>query len=59
VQASRLIDRCEALEAACHEDFDREKVAGCCKSMECAMLELDDALLRQIDHYDEGKVTEP
>jgi two-component system sensor histidine kinase EvgS len=59
VQASRLIDSCEALEAACHEDFDREKVAGCCKSMECAMLELDDALLRQIDHYDEGKVTEP
>ena len=59
VQASRLIDRCEALEAACHEDFDRAKVTGCCKSMERAMLELEDALLRQIEHYDEGKVTEP
>jgi two-component system sensor histidine kinase EvgS len=59
VQASRLIDRCEALEAACHEEFDRGTVAGCCKSMERAMLELEDALLRQIKHYDEGKVTEP
>ncbi len=59
VQASRLIDCCEALEAACHEDFDREKVAGCCKSMERAMLELESALLRQIEHYDEGKVKEP
>ncbi|PVZ60750.1 hybrid sensor histidine kinase/response regulator [Pseudomonas sp. B1(2018)] len=59
VQASPLIDRCEALEAACHEDFDREKVAGCCQSMERTMLELEDALLRQIKHYDEGKMTEP
>ncbi len=59
VQASRLIDCCEALEAACHEDFDREKVAGCCKAMERAMLELEDALLRQIEHYDEGKMPEP
>ncbi|MNL51303.1 Virulence sensor protein BvgS precursor [compost metagenome] len=59
VQASRLIDRCEALEAACHEDSDREKVAGCCKSMERTMLELEDALLRQIEHYDEGKLPEP
>ncbi|MNG02108.1 Virulence sensor protein BvgS precursor [compost metagenome] len=59
VQASRLIDCCEALEAACHEDSDREKVAGCCKSMERAILELEGALLRQIEHYDEGKVKEP
>ncbi|MNF82343.1 Virulence sensor protein BvgS precursor [compost metagenome] len=59
VQASPLIDRCEALEAACHEDFDREKVAGCCKSMERTMLELEEALLRQIKQYDEGAMTEP
>ncbi|MDF9902618.1 UNVERIFIED_ORG: two-component system sensor histidine kinase EvgS [Pseudomonas reinekei] len=59
VQASPLIDRCEALEAACHEDFDHEKMAGCCQSMERTMLELEDALLRQIKHYDEGKMTEP
>ncbi|VVN24267.1 transporter substrate-binding domain-containing protein [Pseudomonas fluorescens] len=59
VQASPLIDRCEALEAACHEDFDREKVTGCCKSMERTLLELEDALIRQIAHYDEGKTAEP
>ncbi|PNB72932.1 hybrid sensor histidine kinase/response regulator [Pseudomonas sp. GW456-E7] len=59
VQASPLIDRCEALEAACHGEVDREKVAGCCQSLERAMLELEDALLRQIKHYDEGKMTEP
>ncbi|MFS2198625.1 transporter substrate-binding domain-containing protein [Pseudomonas sp. Pseusp3] len=59
VQASRLIDRCEALEAACHGGFDRGTLAECCKSMERTMLELEDALLRQIEEYDEGKVTEP
>ena len=48
VQASRLIDSCEALEQACNNRFHPEKVADCCKSMERAMLELEQALQQQI-----------
>ncbi|MFY0731447.1 transporter substrate-binding domain-containing protein [Pseudomonas sp. NFX15] len=59
VQATRLIERCEALEVACHGDVDSEKVAECCRSMQRAMLELEHALLRQIEPSDESKMTEP
>jgi two-component system sensor histidine kinase EvgS len=59
VLASRLIDSCEALEAACRSEFHPEKVAECCKTMEHALLELDLALLEQLAQNDESRMTEP
>ncbi|MCK8667532.1 transporter substrate-binding domain-containing protein [Pseudomonas azerbaijanoccidens] len=58
VQACRLIDSCEALEAACRDTFQPEKVADCCTALEHAMLELDQALLVQIDKKDQSRMTE-
>ena len=48
VQATRLIDSCEALEATCHERFSPENVSECCDAVERALLELEQALLQQI-----------
>ena len=59
VQASRLIDSCEMLEAACRDEFQPDKVAECCKTMERALLELDQALLKQIAQNDESRMIEP
>jgi two-component system sensor histidine kinase EvgS len=59
VQASRLIDSCEMLEAACSDEFQPDKVAECCKTMERALLELDQALLKQIAQNDESRMIEP
>lgn len=59
VQASRLIDTCEALEAACRSLFEPGRTAECCKAIESAMLELDQALLQQIGQNDGSKITEP
>ena len=56
VQASRLIDSCEALEASCHDKFQPGDVADRCTDLEHAMLELDQALLRQIDKKDQGRM---
>ncbi|MBV6825557.1 transporter substrate-binding domain-containing protein [Pseudomonas sp. PD9R] len=58
VQASRLIDSCEALETACHESFHADQVADCCKAIDRAMLELDHALLQQIGENDKSRMTE-
>ncbi|MBD9617504.1 transporter substrate-binding domain-containing protein [Pseudomonas sp. PDM07] len=52
VQASRLIDSCEALEKACHNRPHHDQVADCSKSMERAMLELDHALRQQLARHD-------
>jgi len=49
VQATRLIDSCEALEAAGHAPFSPEKVSECCDAVEHALLELEQALLQQIE----------
>lgn len=59
VQASRLIDTCEALEAACRSQFEPGRTAECCKAIESAMLELGQALLQQIGQNDGSKITEP
>ncbi|WP_223505417.1 transporter substrate-binding domain-containing protein [Pseudomonas sp. GL-RE-29] len=59
VQAARLIDSCETLEAACRDEFQPDKVADSCKIMERALLELDQALLKQIAQNDESRMIEP
>ena len=59
VQASRLIDTCEVLEAACRDSFHAEKIAECCKAIERALLELDQALLQQLGQNDESTITAP
>lgn len=58
VQACRLIDCCEALEAACRERLLREKVTERCTELEHAMLELEQALLLQIDKTEQGEMPE-
>lgn len=57
VQASRLIDSCEALEASCNDKFQPGDVAERCTDLEHAMLELDQALLGQIDKKDQGRMS--
>ncbi|PMU10865.1 MULTISPECIES: transporter substrate-binding domain-containing protein [unclassified Pseudomonas] len=59
VQASRVIDSCEAMEKACHEVFHQDQVADCSKAIERAMLELEQALQQQIGQNDKGRMTEP
>jgi two-component system sensor histidine kinase EvgS len=59
VQATRLMDSCEALEQVCHGVFHHEEVAQCCKAMERAMLELEQALQQQIGQNDKSRMTEP
>ncbi|MCU1752992.1 transporter substrate-binding domain-containing protein [Pseudomonas sp. 6D_7.1_Bac1] len=55
VQASRLIDGCEALERMCHEGFCEVQLEARSKGIERAMLELEQALQRQIrDHAKTG-----
>jgi len=51
VQASRLIDGCEALERVCHENFCPDQLEARCKGIEHAMLELEQALQRQIHQH--------
>ncbi|AKV10088.1 histidine kinase [Pseudomonas fluorescens NCIMB 11764] len=59
VQATRLIDRCEALERVCHEVFHHDNVAECRKAIEGAMLELEQSLLQQIGQNDKSRMMEP
>ncbi len=47
VQATRLIESCEALEQTCHMDFTEDNLRPCIDEVNHAMLELDQALLRQ------------
>jgi two-component system sensor histidine kinase EvgS len=58
VQACRLIDSCETLEASCRDRFQPANVADRCTDLAHAMLELDQALLLQIDKTDQGRMTE-
>ena len=59
VQASRVIDSCEAMEKACHEVFRHDEVADCSKAIERALLELEQALQQQIGQNDKSRMTEP
>jgi two-component system sensor histidine kinase EvgS len=59
VQACRVIDSCEALEAACHGNPPGVSVAECILAMEHALVELEQALLQQIEHNAESRMTEP
>ncbi|MNP80059.1 Hpt domain protein [compost metagenome] len=59
VQASRLIESCEALEAACHGAFNDEEIAKYRKTLERAMVELEHVLQQQISQNDESRMTEP
>ena len=58
VQASRLIDSCEALEITCRAPFDPDKVAECSAAVERALLELDQALLQKISDNVKSGTTE-
>ncbi|KAB0499637.1 transporter substrate-binding domain-containing protein [Pseudomonas vancouverensis] len=57
VQATRLIERCEALEKACQDHAD--SITQCCETMERAILELEHALLHQTGQNGDSKMTEP
>ena len=59
VQASRLIDSCEALEQVCHQVFDPDEVARCRMAVERAMHELEQALQQQIGQNDKSRMMEP
>lgn len=59
VQATRLIDSCEALEKACHRLVHDDAMAECSKVMERAMLELEQALQQQIGENGKSRMTEP
>lgn len=48
VQATRLMESCEALEQACHTDYTQDNLQTCIDEVNHAMLELDQALLRQL-----------
>lgn len=48
VQATRLMDSCEALERMCHEAFTEASLASCTEAIQQAMLELERALQREI-----------
>ncbi|MGE8187136.1 transporter substrate-binding domain-containing protein [Pseudomonas sp. NPDC086278] len=59
VQASRVIDSCEALEKACHETFRPDEVTDCTKAMDQAMLDLEHALQQQIGINDRSRMVGP
>ncbi|MNV59004.1 Virulence sensor protein BvgS precursor [compost metagenome] len=48
IQASTLIDSCEALERMCHEDFSLDRLQAHKNRMRYAILELDQALQQQL-----------
>jgi two-component system sensor histidine kinase EvgS len=58
VQASRLLHSCEALERACHEVFHRANVTECSNAVESAMLDLEQALQRQLRQNDDSTMKE-
>jgi two-component system sensor histidine kinase EvgS len=58
VQASRLIDSCEALEQACNNRLHHDEVADCSKSLGRAMLELEQALQQQMARHDKSRMKE-
>jgi two-component system sensor histidine kinase EvgS len=58
VQASRLIDSCEALETLCRGPLHADLLTECCAAVDGALLELDQALLEQIANNDESKKSE-
>ncbi|WPN45885.1 transporter substrate-binding domain-containing protein [Pseudomonas sp. P8_241] len=59
VQASRLIESCEALETTCQGIFNDNEMAVYIKSLQRAMDELEHALRIQIRKNDESRMTEP
>ncbi|MDN3220426.1 transporter substrate-binding domain-containing protein [Pseudomonas nunensis] len=59
IQASRLIDCCQALEKACQAPVADNELGHAIKNMDLAMLELERALLQQIDLNAHSKMTEP
>jgi two-component system sensor histidine kinase EvgS len=59
VQASHVIDCCEAIEAVGHGNHQHFNVADCVKALERALVELEHALLQQIEHNTESGMTDP
>jgi len=59
VQASQVIDCCEAIEAVGHGNHQHFNVADCVKALERALVELEHALLQQIEHNAESRMTDP
>lgn len=58
VQATRLIESCEALENACLKDVHPDEVVHCCQEMDQALHEMEQALEQQIQQIDRSKLAE-
>jgi len=58
-QATRLIACCDALELACTDAASAQVIARCCEATDTAMLDLEQALLQQLEREAKGKMTEP
>lgn len=59
VQASQVIDCCEAIEAVDRGNQQELCVTDCIKTLERALIELEHALLDQIEYNAESRMTEP
>ncbi|MDQ3201357.1 MAG: response regulator, partial [Pseudomonadota bacterium] len=59
IQATRLIESCEALENICHETDQSDQLINCSAAMHRAMDELDQALQQQIALNDQSTMAEP
>ncbi|WP_445177531.1 transporter substrate-binding domain-containing protein [Pseudomonas sp. McL0111] len=58
-QASRLIACCDALEHACAQMEPAQTLALCSQATDTAMVELEQALLQQLEQPHKSKMTEP
>ena len=58
-QASRVIDCCDALEQACTQALDTAEIARHCEACNRAMLELEQALQRQLTLTDQSTMSVP
>ncbi|MFJ2711487.1 transporter substrate-binding domain-containing protein [Pseudomonas sp. NPDC087346] len=58
-QASRLIACCDALEHACAQMAPAQTLARCSQATDTAMVELEQALLQQLEQSHKSRMTEP
>ena len=59
IQATRLIESCEALEKICHETAQSDQLTNCSAAVHRAMDELGQALQQQIALNDQSTMAEP
>ena len=58
-QASRLIACCDALEQACLQTTSLATIVRCTEATDAAIVELEQALQRQLEPLEEGTLGEP